>query len=266
MKNKLKYQLYEKSVQSVDTQVDFFDYSYGDLNQGKRPKLLREDFCGTFAIACKWVEGRADRQALGLDLDPEPLSYGRQYNLAKLPKADRKRVKILRQNVISTTSPKADVIAACNFSFNVFKQRQLLIQYFKQAYKSLRPGGTFVLEAAGGPGMIAQEKERKRYQKDKKPWFTYVWDQQSFDPVTHDAYFCIHFRFPNGKTMEKAFVYDWRLWTIPEIRECLTEAGFRRSTVYWEETDANDQGLGTYYRCEQGENDYVWITYIVGQK
>ncbi len=41
----------------------------------------------------------------------------------------------------------------------------------------------------------------------------------------------IDFKFEDGSVQKRAFSYDWRLWILPEIREVLAEAGFRRSTV-----------------------------------
>ena len=67
--------------------------------------------------------------------------------------------------------------------------------------------------------------------------FTYVWDQHSYDPITGSAVCKIHFHFPDGSKIRDAFTYHWRLWTLPELRELLAEAGFARSTVYWEGTD-----------------------------
>ena len=76
--------------------------------------------------------------------------------------------------------------------------------------------------------------------------YKYVWEQKRFDPITHDCEFFIHFRFPDGSALERAFHYQWRLWTIPEIRELLVEAGFRRADVYWEDTDRRT-GKGNDY-------------------
>ena len=40
--------------------------------------ILREDFCGTFAICCEWAKSGATFEAHGVDLDPEPLQYGKE--------------------------------------------------------------------------------------------------------------------------------------------------------------------------------------------
>ena len=58
----------------------------------------------------------------------------------------------------------------------------------------------------------------------------------------------IHFSFPDGSKIKKAFTYDWRLWTLPEIRELLLEAGFQRATVYWE---------GTNEETEEGDGEFT---------
>ena len=79
--------------------------------------------------------------------------------------------------------------------------------------------------------------------------------------------FCIHFRFKDGSALSRAFQYDWRLWTLPEIRELLIEAGFERADVYWEGTDKETgEGTDVYRRREHAESDPAWIAYVVGVK
>ena len=45
----------------------------------------------------------------------------------------------------------------------------------------------------------------------------------------------MHFRIErNGEivaSIENAFVYRWRLWSVPELREAMLEAGFRKTDV-----------------------------------
>ena len=65
--------------------------------------------------------------------------------------------------------------------------------------------------------------------------------------------------------MHDTFTYDWRLWTIPEVREAMREAGFDQTAVYWE-TEHKGEGTGEYVRSEHGDNAYAWVAYIVGVK
>ena len=65
---------------------------------------------------------------------------------------------------------------------------------------------------------------------------------------------------------EKVFTYDWRLWTIPELRDALLEAGFRNVNVYWEGTTEDGQGDGEYFMAEKGEECQSWVSYLVALK
>ena len=70
---------------------------------------------------------------------------------------------------------------------------------------------------------------------------------------------------PDGSEMKRAFAYDWRLWSIPELRDLLAEAGFVDTEVYWEATDRKTgEGNGNYYKAESALDDPAWVAYIVG--
>jgi SAM-dependent methyltransferase len=259
-----KYALYEQSVQSPETHARFFVQIYQETHD-RYPRRLREDFCGTFRLATEWVRRNRRNHALALDLDPEPLAYGRRANRRALTPEQRSRLEIRRADVATVTTPRADVIAACNFSFFAFKRRAQLLGYLRAARRSLAPGGLLVLEMAGGPGMLEKVRERKAIYRGGKRAFSYVWDQRSFDPITRDARYEIHFEFPNGRAVRSAFTYDWRLWTVPELRDALADAGFATSWVYWETTHRG-QGTGEWARAERGDNAYSWIAYVVAAR
>ncbi len=256
-----KYELYEKSVQSPDVHMEWFLSMYREIfNQ--YPKHLREDFCGTFNLSCAWVKRNRNNTALGLDLDPEPLNYGKKKHLPRMTKNQRERLAIQQADVLLATSQKFELIIACNFSFYIFKSRKLLLKYFKSCLKSLRANGLLVLEMAGGPGMIATTREQKTVQRTKQEKFLYIWDQKSFDPISHDAKYAIHFKLGNGKILKNAFTYDWRLWTLPEVKDLLEEAGFKKTYVYWE-SSFRGKGTGEFVQADKGDNDYAWIAYVV---
>ena len=69
------------------------------------------------------------------------------------------------------------------------------------------------------------------------------------------------------KKIEKVFTYDWRMWSIPELREMMRETGFRKTRVYWEGTARNGEGNG---RCsasvDKGEECEAWIAYVIGER
>jgi hypothetical protein len=95
--------------------------------------------------------------------------------------------------------------------------------------------------------------------------FTYIWHQAKYNPVNGDYCCKIHFKFKDGSQLKNAFVYDWRLWTLPELTEMITEAGFT-PTVYWEGTDEDGEGDGVFKPTTEGEADAGWIAYLVAEK
>ena len=257
-----KYDLYQRSVQSPECDVDFFHRTFHGY-YGAAPLVLREDFCGAAAVCCEWVRSRKDRKAIGIDLDPEPLGWGERNNLSQLTAKARARVRLIEGDACNVSRAKADVIAAQNFSFYLFRTREGLGRYFRAAFRNLDSKGIIVLDVLGGPECMEEDLEEVRGFRS----FKYVWEQARFDPITHDCRFHIHFRFPDGSELRKAFTYDWRLWSIPEIRELLLEAGFRRADVYWEGTDSKTgKGNDVYRRREHAESDPAWVAYVVGVK
>lgn len=256
-----RYALYLHSVQAPSYDVKFFRRVYKSYFDEK-PKILREDFCGTAAVCCHWVKGRPDCFGYGVDLDPEPLFWGEEHNLKALKAADRARVHLIQGDVRTAVTPKADVVAAQNFSYCTFKTRDALREYFRAALSQLADRGVLVLDLFGGYESIEDNREDV-VEYDE---FDYVWEQAKFDPITHDSEFHIHFRFADGSELQRAFSYHWRLWTIPEVRELLLEAGFDRADVYWEGTDEDGDGDGVFRRQEQGESDPAWNAYVIGIK
>ncbi len=261
-----KYLYYENSVQTPEEHVRIFERIFYEV-RGREAMSLKEDFCGTFLISCEWVKSHPRRSAIGVDLDNEPILYGKKNGFRKLSASEKKRVKILRQDVCASTKQKVDVIGAGNFSFNIFKTRPEMIKYCKAAYSNLVKDGTFVLEMVGGPGIIEKAREQKTYTvKEIGGKYTYYWDQKSFDPIHHYGSYAIHFKDPKGVFHRDCFTYDWRMWTIPELKEMMLLVGFKEVLVYWESADKRGMGTGEYVRMETADNDHAWIAFVVGVK
>jgi hypothetical protein len=255
-----RHVLYEHSVQAVDFEVEFLEKTFRQI-RGRRPKTLREDFCGTAAAACEWVKVRSDHRAVAVDIDPHVLEWGRENHVARLKPGARKRIELLNANVLDAKTPQVDMLVAFNFSYWIFEQREVLRRYFETARSALKKNGLFFIDAYGGYEAFEEQEEETEYDD-----FTYVWDQAYYDPITGHAECHIHFRFPDGSELEKAFSYQWRLWTIPELLELLVEAGFRRPTVYWQGADEDGEPNGDFFPAEHGEADAAWIVYIVAER
>ncbi len=258
-----KYACYQASVQSPEHEIEFFEQAYRD-QFGKTPLTLREDFCGTYAICCNWVASNRNRTALGVDLDPEPLAWGKEHNHSKLKQAESQRVRILQQDVRKTNRPQVDILAAQNFSFWIFKTRDEVIEYFKIARSNIAKQGIMIMDMMGGGGCYEEGQTDVRTIKKGKKGFKYYWKQDRFNPINADARFYIGFKFADGSRIKKAFEYNWRFWTIPEVREMLAEAGFSDSHVYWE--IEYDDGDSQWEKATQADSDPSWICYIVAVK
>ena len=254
-----KHVLYEQSVQCVDAEIDFVDATFEAL-RGRKAKTIREDFCGTTNSSCEWVKRRDDNIAYSVDLDPDVLEWGKNNKISKLTEGQAKRVNIIEANVLDVDVEAIDAVLAMNFSYWLFKDRASLLDYFQRVYGSLVDDGVFFLDSFGG-----YEAFREMEESTKQDGFTYVWDQAHYNPITGEGLFHIHFKFKDGSQLRKAFTYDWRVWTLPEIQELLSEAGFSPA-IYWEGTDEDGDGNGIFEETREGEADAGWIAYIVARK
>jgi len=257
-----KHDLYQRAVQEPDADIPLIQKVF--RNQFSRPaRTLREDFCGTALLACRWVQRSSEHRAWAIDLDPDPLEWGRQHNAGRLKPDQASRVKLIEGDVLDIGHESVDVTVAFNFSYFLFKERASLLHYLKCAYATLNPEGALILDAYGGADAQRTSEETREVDDD----FDYVWDQHRFDPIHHDVTNFIHFQFPDGSQMKRAFRYDWRLWSIPEIRELLQEAGFDKSEVYWEGTDRETgEGNDIFSPREQAPDDPAWVCYIAGYR
>lgn len=254
-----KYELYRKAVQSAENDVVFIWNTFREL-KGKQPRVFREDFCGTFALSTEWIKLHPRHEAVGVDLDPEPMAYGKANYLTKLKPEQQKRMRLVEGNVLDPNLAKADIVAAMNFSYFCFKKRDVLKKYFANVLKTLNKDGMFLVDIFGGSQCYEAIEDAIKHEG-----FTYYWDQTNFDPVTNEALFHIHFKV-GGKKIEQVFTYDWRMWSISEIRDIMEEVGFKKTHVYWEGTAPDGSGDGNFTRVDHGEACQSWIAYVVGEK
>lgn len=248
-------ELYEQAVQNPEADVEFLDDIYKEA-KGRTALSLREDFCGTGAMCAAWVKGKPQRTATGLDLCDDTLAWGRRRNIEPLG-VDAARAKLVKRNVLSGTSSKSDLIVAFNFSYCIFKERAVLLDYFRKAREGLSDDGALFVDCHGGTELGEKMKERKEFDG-----FTYVWDQRPMCAITNEAVRHIHFEFEDGSRMKKAFTYDWRMWSLPELKDLLVEAGFSKVDVYWEGATDDGDGDGDFILADRAEEEQSWIAYV----
>lgn len=257
-----RHRLYEESVQYAESEIEFVDDTFKML-RGHRAHLLREDFCGTANVCCEWVRQRKGNQAIGVDIDHEVLEWGRQHQLSKLRKTQQARVSLIEQDVLAVETEAPQIISAMNFSYWLFKSRSDLKRYFSRVREALAEDGVFFLDAYGGYDSFREIEEEREINDGE---FTYIWEQERYDPVSGGLICHIHFAFPDGSRLDRAFSYDWRLWTLPEIRDLLEETGFSKVTIFWQGWDEDGEPDGNFVPSTTGEADAGWICYISAEK
>jgi hypothetical protein len=258
-----RYDLYQRSVQEPDVDLDVIDRVYKQ-HYGKLPSRLREDFAGTAYTASRFVQRRQANVALAVDLDPVPLAWGRKHIVPKMSQSEQARLQMLEADVMSPQVAKLGTwqcVLAFNFSYWLFKERTSLITYFRTVRKAMDKQGLFFLDWVGGSDLHTELAERTR----KPGGFTYVWGQNAFDPLSHHMSCSISFEFPDGSKMKDAFTYTWRLWTMPEVRECLIEAGFSSVETYLEAEDKDGKGTGDYKKFTKTDADRSVLAYVVAK-
>lgn len=255
----LKYKLYEKSVQCHESDIEFISREFKKF-RNRVPKFFREDFGGTGAMACDWVKQGPDYEAVAIDLDPEPINYGKSNHFQRLNTEEQTRMRYLEANVLDEVDFKSDITVAFNFSYFIFKKRQLLLDYFKKVKAGLKDDGAFFVDIFGG--MACGEPLEEETEHDDH---TYIWDCDSFNCLTNDVLYYIHFKtHADNKKYERVFTYDWRMWSVREITEIMEEAGFSKVVTFWEGTDEDGDGDGNFFESQEEENCESWVTYILG--
>ena len=264
-----RHVLYQHAVQGVEAEIDFVEETYKSL-RNRMPRVLREDFCGTAHTSCEFVKRNSENRAIGVDIDGPTLEWGREHNVNTLKGDGAQRVKLLQEDVMTVKTEPVDVVMAMNFSYFLWQTRDELRSYFKQARTALKDDGILILDCYGGSESYAEVTDVKEIEPEDgvTPDFDYIWEQERYNPITGHMRCKIHFKFKDKSKMKDAFVYEWRMWSLPELREVLAEAGYKSATVYWEGTDEDDpeEGNGEFTPTMEGEADPAWVCYIVAEK
>jgi hypothetical protein len=250
-----RHDLYERVVQSPEKVVRFLR----DLHGGS-PLRLGEDFSGTAAVSRAWVRLVPGGSATAVDLDADALERA----------AGVESVELRLGDVRDATDPgrdPADVIFAGNFSIGEIGERGELVEYLRRTRARLRGGGIFVCDTYGGPSSLRTGAIERSHWIEGGARILYVWEQREVDPATGRVVNAMHFRVEKDgeivESIEDAFVYRWRLWSVPELRDAMAEAGFEETDVrgeLWSSESRRDPLARSSFDSSEG-----FIVCVVGR-
>jgi SAM-dependent methyltransferase len=260
--------LYVACVQHPEAEVGMLGKIYEGTG-GKARKgpamLLREDFCGTGALASAWVGSDPDRQAMGVDVDGETLKWAWEQGLAALGEERAGDLHLVEGDATKTGGPKVDVVCALNFSVYEIHERGGLVGYFKKCRTRLAAGGVMVVDGYYGPGALATGEQSRKLEKgvkleDGREAVTYFWEQKSVDLATGMVENHIHVGLKDKTRLESLFVYKWRLWSPMELSDAMRDAGFKDVAVWGDADDAT----GRYLPLKGLPTRKDVVVYVVG--
>lgn len=228
-----RYDLYELAAQSPRQYAAFLEALHragGGVGAAGVGLVLAEDFCGPASIARAWLTLGEDHRAIAVDRDPEPLEHAEDRLSREMGGAALTRFTTINEDVLSARY-RADVIAALNFAVCELHTRAALMTYLRHILLRLEARGVLVLDLyAGASAMMPGVTEQTIETDDGE--ILYTWDQRDADPLTGMVVNTMSFRLPDGSEVPDAFVYRWRLWSVPEVRDAMREAGFASTEVH----------------------------------
>lgn len=251
-----RHELYELCVQSPKDLVPLLRAVHGG-----DPRTLGEDFAGTAAVSHLWVQ-RDACHAVAVDLDEEALAW----------RTGHERIAKHHCDVREAHDP-CDLLFVGNFSIGYLHTRDELVGYLTHARTRLdASGGVFVCDTYGGESAYTLGGVHRAHPMPAGRLCRYTWEQHAADPTTGMVTNIIHFRVERAGVIEleidDAFVYEWRLWSIPELRDAMADAGFRDTRVYTKLADALDEEGNAYVMpVEDGEEelDESYIVLVAGR-
>ena len=99
------HDLYEKSVQNVEHEIEFIQETYMNI-KGKRAYIYREDFCGTALSSYKWIKQGENFEAIAIDNDCSVLDWSIKNRLNKLNVSELKRISMIESDVNQVNAKK----------------------------------------------------------------------------------------------------------------------------------------------------------------
>jgi len=271
-------QRYRWATQDPPRQAAVLAEIYRRVRQSE-PLRLREDFAGNAADSVAWIQAQKGRSAIAVDIDAPTIEHARE-RARRILGTRVEAITFVTDDVHAVTPPQvpaADVLSVLNFSAFYFHQRDALVRYFKHAHAALGADGIAIVNAFGGRDAMRPHTDRHRIKPRREggqaalPSFDYLWEQRSYEACSGRIDCRIHFEIDveggAPRRIDDAFRYDWRLWTLPELRECMHSAGFSRVEVWLHTATQRDGETEVFLGAVESIPDRpMWLAYVVGMR
>ena len=245
------HDLYELCVQNPGALVPLIHAIHGGS-----PEILGEDFSGTGALSHAWVDRSDAHRAVCAD----------HYETALEKHGRHPRIEKSAADVRTVDAP-CDALFVGNFSIGYFHTRDELVAYMTHARSRLTDAGVFLCDTYGGDGAFALGGVHRPTPMGDGRLCRYTWEQRHADPLTGMVTDVIHFRVEDAGVIthefHDAFVYEWRLWSVPELRDAMRDAGFTTIEVYAKLPDAVDDEGNAYATQIWDPEDELEDSFIV---
>ena len=243
-------------------QIEFVDNRFKAL-RGRRARLLREDFCGTANVSCE-VGFRPPRQrAPSVSISTARCCSGQRSIIccsshASPAAADR---PTLRKRAIKTYTDQPTSFGN-EFRYLAVQGAQGVERYFRRVRGFAGRGRHPVSRRLWRLRLF--QREIVEEQEIEEGGFTYVWGAGEVRACQRQPDLPIHFDFPDGSRLERAFSYDCACG-LPEIRELVGGSRLPQICVYWQGWDERQEADGDFKPVSEGEADAGGSSYLGGE-
>jgi SAM-dependent methyltransferase len=196
--------------------------------RGRFPKSALDVACGT-GIVTELLYRRGYRPTVGVDLSPEMINIARTKGLA-LGNPEGLRYEVQDAAILNLGDARFDLVVSMFDSLNYILEPEALQSAFRRIYAHVAPGGLFAFDMnalyALSHDLFTQSQHFGPVQHSWKAH----WDRETRICRVEMDFWVTDEETDDTRHFHETHVQ--RAYTVPELRDWLTGAGFQNITVY----------------------------------
>lgn len=234
---------YEKFAYYYDSLMDqaFYDDYYTFIKEHVKYQSILELACGTGELAIRF--SKDNKEIYATDISKDILEVARM-------KASHENVNLLLARIdmvdFKIDRPVDMVLCSCD-SINYILNTKSVTQVFKNAYRSLKKGGTFVFDANSMHKMEVTLKEYKEHNEDEDFIFDWKVESLGLGKVKHSIYI--------EDKVEKEIVEETHLqqsYSVDKYLTLLKKAGFNDVELFSDFGTYREECQRVIFICKKG--------------